>query len=295
MILVKLDRKNAFNTIRRDHFLKACFLRAPTLYQLAQHAYAAPSDLLFGSDIIQSQTGIQQGDPLGPLLFAFGVDEVASNVSTPLNIWYLDDAKLGGFFDCVRKILDFIIPALSRIGLYINPDKSEIINIGCTSDEFELAIRCINGVLSGVRVTHPANLQLLGSPILESGIKNTLSKKRSILLQMFSRLLPIDSHPALFLLRNCFSIPKLLYILRSAPCYESPDELGKIDGILRKCAVDICNVHFDDTGWRIATLPIRFGGLGLRSVSDIFEVAYLTSIHARFSQKHSFKLFQISF
>ena len=91
---------------------------------------------------------------------------------------------------------------------------------------------------------------------------------------MFSRLLLIDSHPALCLLRNCYSIPKLLYILHSAPCYESPDELDKIDGILRKCAVDICNVHFDDTGWRIATLPIRFGGLGLRSVSDISEVAY---------------------
>ena len=76
MILVKLDMKKAFNTIRRDHFLKACFLRAPTLYQLAHHAYAAPSDLLFGSNIIQFQTGIQQGDPLGPLLFALGVDEL---------------------------------------------------------------------------------------------------------------------------------------------------------------------------------------------------------------------------
>ena len=130
-------------------------------------------------------------------------------------------------------------------------------------------------MLPGVRVNHPANLQILGSPILESGIKNTLSKKRSILSQMSSRLLLIGSHPALFLLRNCFSIPKLLYILRSAPCYESPDELGKIDGILRKC-----NVHFDDTGWRVATLPIRFGGLGLRSVSDISEVAYLASMHA---------------
>ena len=86
MILVKLDMKNAFNTIRRDHFLKVCFLRAPTLYQLAHHAYAAPRDLLFGSDIIQSQTGIQQGDPLRPLLFALGIDEVARNVSTPLNI-----------------------------------------------------------------------------------------------------------------------------------------------------------------------------------------------------------------
>ena len=76
----------------------------------------------------------------------------------------------------MRKNLDFIIPALSRLGVFINPDKSEIINIRCSLDEFELAIRCINGVLPGVRVTHPVNLQILGSPILESGIKNTFPK-----------------------------------------------------------------------------------------------------------------------
>ena len=153
MILVKLNMKNAFNTIRRDYFLKACFLKAPSLYQLAHHAYATWSDLLFGSDIIQSQTGIQQGHPLGSLLFALGVDEIARNVSIPLNTWYFDDANLGSSFDCVRKNLDFIIPALSRIGLSINPDKSEIINIGCTVDEFKLAIRCINGQFTDFRLT----------------------------------------------------------------------------------------------------------------------------------------------
>ena len=97
---------------------------------------------------------------------------------------------------------------------------------------------------------------------------------------MSSRLLIIDFYPAFFLLRNYFSIFKLLYILRFAPCHESPDKLGKMDGILRECAVDIGSVHFDDTGWRIATLPIRFGGLGLWSVSDISKVAYLTFNHA---------------
>ena len=184
---------------------------------------------------------------------------------------------------------------MSRIGLFINPDKSEIINIGCSPDEFEITIRCINGVLPGVRVNHRANLQMLGLPILESGIKNTLSKKRTIFSQIFSRLLLINSHPALFLLRDCFSIPKLLYILRSASCYESPDELGKIDGILRKSAVDICNANFDDTGWRIATLPLHFGGLSLRSVSDISEVAYFASMHATegLVKNILFKLFRI--
>ena len=45
MTFVKLYMKNAFNTIRRDYFLKACFLRAPTLYQLGHHAYERPAKL----------------------------------------------------------------------------------------------------------------------------------------------------------------------------------------------------------------------------------------------------------
>ena len=91
---------------------------------------------------------------------------------------------------------------------------------------------------------------------------------------MFSHPLLIDSHPALFLLRNCFSIPKLYtyYVLRLIISH--PMNWAKLT------AYFVSHVHFDNTGWRIATLPIRFGGLGLRSVSDISEVAYLASMHA---------------
>ena len=51
-ILVKLDMKNAFNTIRRDHLLETCLLRVPSLYPLAHLAYAEPSSLIISDHLI---------------------------------------------------------------------------------------------------------------------------------------------------------------------------------------------------------------------------------------------------
>ena len=44
-----------------------------------------------------SETVIQQGDPIGPALFALSVDEAARGIQSEFNVWYLDDATLGDF------------------------------------------------------------------------------------------------------------------------------------------------------------------------------------------------------
>ena len=79
-VLVKLDMKNAFNTVRRDHFLEVCSSRAPSILRLASTAYATSSHLVIGNETILSETGVQQGDSLGPVLFALAVDEIARGV-----------------------------------------------------------------------------------------------------------------------------------------------------------------------------------------------------------------------
>ena len=73
------------------------------------------------------------------------------------------------------------------------------------------------------------NLTLLGSPIFKEAIKSSLGPKLENLELMASRLKQIDNHEALYLLRNCFSIPKLNYLLRTAPCFIEKDELQKYD------------------------------------------------------------------
>lgn len=278
-VLVKLDVSNAFNSIRRDHLLETCQSRAPELLNLAHLAYGKPSSLYIGENVIPSASGVQQGDPLGPLLFALGVDHIARSVSSPINIWYLDDATIGGPPDVVVRDLEKIIPKLAEIGLHINSAKSEIINISQSEEGFSKALAEVKKTLCEVRVTPPEALTVLGSPIHSEAIVTSLRSKHSRLEQMVSRLKMLNAHPALFLLRHCLSLPRLLFLLRSSPCFELEEEMSQLDATICLSLEEICNVSIDDNGWKQASLPIRHGGLSIRAPSDVALPAYLASLN----------------
>ena len=69
-VLVKLDFSNAFNSLRRDCMLEAVAKDIPEIYRFAHASYSCNSVLKFGTHSIISEEGPQQGDPLGPMLFA---------------------------------------------------------------------------------------------------------------------------------------------------------------------------------------------------------------------------------
>ena len=76
-LIVKLDLKNASNTGRRDHLVRVSSEHAFPITRLVHLAYSSPSTVLASGHLICSATGIQEGDPLGPVLSAMAVDEVA--------------------------------------------------------------------------------------------------------------------------------------------------------------------------------------------------------------------------
>ena len=85
-ILLKLDYKNAFNTLRRDHLLRVVKDELHQLYPLIWQIYSSPSELIFGDTILQSATGVQKGDPLGPALFTLAIMALTKSLSSPLNV-----------------------------------------------------------------------------------------------------------------------------------------------------------------------------------------------------------------
>ena len=274
-VIVKLDMRNAFNSLRRDHFLRVVRDRAPSLYAILHRAYQSPTPLFFGDFELRSATGIQQGDPAGPAVFSLAVDQIARSASSPLNLWYLDDATLGGPLEVVCRDIAEIVPRLSEIGLDLNQAKCEVICAPGTE------LGPLNAILSEYRLLSPQQTTLLGAPLSKEASSLVAKEKLEDLSRTIQRLREVEPHAAFFLLKNCLWLPKLLYLIRASPAYsDSCDTLQRMDSTLREALSATVNVNFREESWAQAVLPVRHGGLGLRSVSAVALPAYLASIHS---------------
>ena len=96
--------------------------------------------MLGDEDIIQSREGCQQGDPLGPLLFALGIRDLMNSCQSEVNIWYLDDATVCGDPETVKQDLTRIMAASNSLGLSVNTKKCEIFTLQGSEDH-----RCARG------------------------------------------------------------------------------------------------------------------------------------------------------
>ena len=107
-------------------------------------------------------------ETLGPLLFCLIILPIIKCLSSPLNMWYLDDGTLGG--TPAQVLADFQIIQSEGIqrGLHVNPKKCEVIGLSDTCD-----ITLFQHVQQ-VRVT---DLTLLGAPLGEQATKTILQKK----------------------------------------------------------------------------------------------------------------------
>ena len=270
-LMVKLDFRNAFNSIRRDLVLKEVLALAPRVYPLAYSAYRYPSLLFHGSGIISSAEGVQQGDPLGPLLFCLGTHHLTTSLKSSFRVFYLDDGTLGGTPDEILSDLSHIEACSARLGLVLNHSKSEVI---CRDEEVKSSLL---NIYPEMHYTDPKLAILLGSPIGDiEAIELAIASKISDLERMGCRLKLLEAHDALCLLRSAFAIPKLQYILRTAPCFLSPS-LCLFDNVQRSLLEDICNIKLCNDSWKQASLPVNCGGMGIRSAAMLASSAYLAS------------------
>ena len=209
----KLDMKNAFNECHRNSFLKRLGSEFPELVAWVQWCYHCAAELRFGYHHLTSTAGVQQGDPLGPLLFSLVVlelmDEVGEVPGLDLNLWYLDDGTFAGTRKSVSKLINFIIEKGPSLGLHVNLSKCEVFwpSGDRTHPEFPPEVHRLSD-----------GMELLGSPVFGSSdfFTNCFKKRVDQVANTQSHLSDLENPQVeLQLLRSCLSICKINHLLRS--------------------------------------------------------------------------------
>ena len=167
---------------------------------------------------------------MGPFLFSLGIADLTKNCSSEFSGWFLDDGTLAGNPDTVLADFQKIQEASDTLGLRVNPSKCEVFFTNNADQENNAAaLASLQHIAPEIKVTDAENLTLLGAPILREAGEGTFRLKLHNLQLMVERLVHIDAHDAIFLLRHCFSIPKLMYILRCAPYFKLKEVLQDYD------------------------------------------------------------------
>ena len=85
-------------------------------------------------------------------------------------------------------------------------------------------------------------------------------------------------HEAFYIIKNSLYIPKLLFILRSTPLFDS-DKLAAFDKCLYDKISEVLNVVLDETKTMQISLPVKYGGFGIRSLNVLALPAFLSSYY----------------
>ena len=277
-VLVKIDFKNAFNMIDRNALLTTVHNHFQPIYNYTRAAYGSESLLFFEKFRIPSRVGVQQGDPEGPPLFSDVLQDLVDELLSKLNTWYLDDGNLSDSAEVVLRDLERIMAAASQLGLEVNPSKCELVFLGEPNPDLANSILGqFNNICPGIQVTRTEDLVILGAPVGIQATRQLLTEKDADVQRVCETVGKLDSHHAYYLLKNCLSIPKLLYFLRTAPCFREEGLLEQYDDTIINALSGICNVRFSEASAKQCFLPAALGGLGIQSAKTIALPAFLAS------------------
>ena len=264
--LLKVDFKNAFNTLSRSSF-RAALLRnweLGPLYRIVQFAYGAASPLMsrltHGAKEcrISSEQGVRQGDPLGPALFCLAINqgirdalEVDINHSVSCKA-YMDDVNLIGPPEAVLIVFSRLREVMRGIGLEINLTKTELVDFS----GLELPASVTQQIRDlGIQFS-TSQSSLLGAAIGKSDEDITKCLRETLQLDpngegfrvkeyskiWLSLISPFISHQAkLLLLRYC-CVPKMNYLARVTPPKAFRETALAFDADVIKNALDVLGV-----------------------------------------------------
>jgi len=279
-----IDFENAFNSVDRAAMLREVRLRLPGLPPYAEWCYGHHSRLLFEGEPLTSEAGVQQGDPLGPLLFALALQLALRAVRSgpwdqqpELAFAYLDDVCLAGSLPQLRTALGRLTAGARQVGLALNPAKCKLTT---TSHD---GLVDPQSSPEGLTVDRSGAFTLLRAAIGNSTFCTAHTQLHRVdaskpLLEALGAL--DDPQTGLLLLRECASFCKVAYSARVTPPALHIAALSAFDAEVRACLETLCTGPLPSQAWAQASLSTNAGGLGLRHASRHAMAGFVASTAA---------------
>jgi len=284
---ISVDIKNAFNTRNRAHILANVYNRPALnlLWRISHFSYGTPSQLLVmdrGHVIgtFQSQEGVRQGDVLGSALFALSMVEIfqASRENTVLPIAIMDDFYLVGSPPDVASAFNHFETALEKdTGLQINYSKTQVLLPEDATHDMRLEVKeqgltiCERGMpaLGAVVGRDPDYCRLWLSE---------KSKTAHTLLFDSLRHRDMPAQHCLTFLRLCM-LPRMNFWTRVFPPSVVAPTAGQFDQMVIDTATYKLQLSsLEGEAKKLFHLPIRLGGLGIRSMLQVSPIAYFSAL-----------------
>jgi len=291
-----VDYSNAFNTLFRLRIHEGLVSYAPELIPYFTWAYGSPSPLLLadGYRICDSETGIRQGDPLGPLYFSLGTFKTLQDLKRDFpNVEafaYLDDITLIGSRSDVVQAIGWLHNKSPAAGLHVNFSKTYVWDSTRNSDA---TIREINYVHNG--------LLALGGPIgggfQSCGISNEAGfneKYADCEMTNAAEVLPklelLRKFTAILLARVCVN-SRSMYLTRVLPPGVTLEAGVKFDAKMDTCLATAAGyaARLPEVSQLVRGLPTSDGGMSMRRVRDARECSFAASfisVAQHMSQQH---------
>ena len=275
--ILKVDMRNAFNLVSREAVLHQCAIHFPELLPWVTWCYSQHQKLWHPMGQLISASGVQQGDPLGPLLFALVLHCIILKISADpqckellLNCWYLDDGALAGPRDALSRALGILQANSNTSGLHINLSKCQL-----------FSPQDLSMFPSDIPCSACPYFELLGVPIgsAEYCAQYIESKRKDAFLLL--SLLPQLSNPqvAVTILRSCASFCKLAHLARSTPPSPMSEAVfSQFDNDVLHCFELSAAIELTLPAAKQATFNLSHGGLGLCSLHRHAPAAYISSL-----------------
>ena len=270
-----MDLTNAFNTVEREPILSYLAEEFPEALPWAAWSLCSEAPLLSADQIVSSRTGVQQGDPLGPLFFACGIQKAILQIQqehpSSFHVYYLDDGTIVGPLSDLDVALSKLTERLPHLGLHVNLVKTKLFT--------RHPIQSFPN-LSQLIGLSSEGLEALGTPIgTPSFVQQHVERKFTQAANFCEKVkLVSNSQVAFALLRFCAGTCRIVHLAKVVPPDCLQRFLWNLDEAMVATAQHCGGLVLNHVAREQLFLPTRLGGVGFMSSLRTAPPAFVTTL-----------------